>query len=163
MSPLDWLLTPDAPGATVVILLLSTLFTFLTTSANRKLTNQEQLSAWRKEVSAWNADFKKARKTNDDKLMAKVTKRQPQIMKIQSKMTWQSMKVSIIFMAPFFIIWQLLFSRYGGCSIAYFPGVGWNLPLPMIGQSLLWWYMLCSMSFGILFSRLLGVGMGVSQ
>jgi uncharacterized membrane protein (DUF106 family) len=163
MSVLDWLLTPYAPGATVSIMLLSMLFTFLTSLANRLLVNQEQLRAWRKEVSAWNDQFKEARKTKDKKLMAKVTKQQPKIMKIQSKMMWQSMKVSFIFMIPFFIIWQLLIGKYGIYPIAYLPGVGTNLPLPFFGQSLFWWYILCSMSFGIIFSRLLGVGLGASQ
>lgn len=163
MSVLDWLLMPQAPGATVFIMLLSMLFTFLTSLANRLLIDQEQMNAWRREVSAWNKDFKEARKTGDKKLMAKAMKRQPQIMKIQSKMTWQSMKVSLIFMIPFFIIWQVLISTYGVHPIAYFPGVGTNLPLPLFGQSLLWWYMLCSMSFGIIFSRLLGVGVGAPQ
>lgn len=163
MSFLDWLLMPQAPGATVFILLLSMLFTFLTSLANRTLTNQDQLNAWRKEVSDWNDDFKKARKTDDKKLMAKVKRRQPQIMKLQSKMMWQSMKVSLLFMVPFFIIWQLLISTYGGQEIAFLPGVGANLPLPLFNQSLLWWYMLCSMSFGIIFSRLLGVGVGAPK
>ncbi|MEA2089643.1 MAG: EMC3/TMCO1 family protein [Thermoproteota archaeon] len=163
MSVLDWLLMPQAPGATVFILLLSMLFTFLTSLANRTLTDQKQLNAWRKEVSDWNTKLKEARKTNDKRLMAKVMKRQPQIMKIQSKMMWQSMKVSFIFMIPFFIIWRVLFDTYGGHPIAYFPGVGTNLPLPLFGQSLFWWYMLCSMSFGMIFSRLLGVGMGAPK
>jgi uncharacterized membrane protein (DUF106 family) len=155
MSLLDWLLTPQAPGATIAILLIAVGLTFLTSIANRLLTNKEQRKAWQREISAWNADFKRARKTGDKKLLAKVQRQQPRIMKIQSKMAWQSLRVSLIFMIPFFLLWQFLISFYGTNVVAYFPWFGGTLKM-----NVALWYLLCSITSGILFSRLFGLGMG---
>jgi len=149
------------PVSTIFILFLSMSLSLTTSLANRFLTNQDQLRAWRREVAEWQAEFNKARKTEDKKLLAKVKKRQPQITKIQSKMTWQSMKVSFIFMIPFFLLWYLFLTptyMYVP-AVAYIPnifseGISW-LPLPLF-----WWYLLCSFLFGTLFARILGLAMG---
>lgn len=151
------------PVSTIFILLLSMFLTLVTSLANRFLTNQDQLKAWRKEVAEWTSDFNKARKSNDKKLLAKVKKKQPEITKIQSKMMWQSMKVSFIFMIPFFLLWYLFLTPtyIDVAAVAYIPsiltsdgGVPW-LPLPLF-----WWYLLCSFLFGTIFSRVLGLAYG---
>lgn len=151
------------PVSTVFILLLSMALTFVTSLANRFLTNQEQLRAWRREIAEWTADFNKARKTNDKKLLAKVKSRQSDITKIQSKMTWQSMKVSFIFMIPFFLLWSFFLTPtyWSVPAVAYLPtimgsegGASW-MPIPLF-----WWYLLCSFLFGTLFARVLGLAMG---
>lgn len=147
------------PVSTIFIMLLSMLLTLATSLANRFLTNQDQLRAWRQEVAEWTADFNKARKSSDKKLLAKVQKRQPYITKIQSKMMWQSMKVSFIFMVPFFLLWYLFLTPtyWDVAAVAYIPNilgsgsVSW-LPLPLF-----WWYLLCSFLFGTLFARILGL------
>ncbi len=166
-TPLDWLFAQNAPGATVTILLIAMGLTFLTSLVNRLLTNRKQLNAWRREVSAWNAEFRKARKSGDKKLLAKVQKQQPRIMKLQSKMMWQSFRVSLIFMVPFFLLWQFLNSFYMLNPVAYLPGLGEKaiINLPILGSvhSLIWWYMLCSFLFGIIFSRLFGLAMGATE
>lgn len=151
------------PVSTIFIMFLSMALSFVTSLANRLLTNQDQLRAWRREVAEWTADFNKARKTGDKKLLAKVKKLQPQITKIQSKMMWQSMKVSFIFMIPFILLWSLFLTPtyYNVSAVAYIPdilgsdgGVSW-LPLPFF-----WWYLLCSFLFGTLFARILGLAVG---
>ena len=145
------------------ILLLSMSLSLVTSLDNRFLIDQNQMRAWRQEVAKWTADFNKARKTKDQKLMAKVQKMQPQIMKIQSKMSWQSMKVSFLFMIPFFLLWYLFLTpTYITVSaVAYIPsvlsstsGVSW-MPLPLF-----WWYLLCSFLFGTLFARVLRLAVG---
>jgi len=144
------------PVSTVFILLLSMALSFITSLANRLLTNQDQLRAWRKEVATWTADFNKARKSNDKKLLDKVKKQQPEITKIQSKMTFQSMKVSFIFMIPFFLLWYLFLTPtyFSVAAVAYIPSISgpdvWAIPL-------FWWYLLCSFMFGTLFARILGL------
>ncbi len=158
MSLLDALLQPNAPGATIAVLLLGIGLTFVTSLANRLLTNKEQREAWRREISAWNDEFKKARKSGDKKLLAKVQKQQPRIMKIQSKMAWQSMKVSLIFFVPILLLWQFLIGFYGPTVIAHLPWFGGTLQLTIV-----WWYPLCSLTSGILFSRLFGLGMGATE
>jgi len=158
MSPLDWLFMQQAPGATVAVLLLAMGLTLLTSLANRLLTNKEQRNAWQREISAWNAEFKKARKSGDKKLLAKVQRQQSRIMKLQSKMMWKSFRVSLIFMIPFFLLWQFLIGFYGYAVIAYIPWFDGTLQL-----SIVLWYLLCSITSGILFSRLFGLGMGATK
>jgi len=150
------------PVSTVFILLLSMSLSLVTSLANRLLTNQDQLRTWRREVAEWTAEFNKARKTGDKKLLAKVKKKQPQITKIQSKMMWQSMKVSFIFMIPFILLWSLFLTPtyYNVLAVACIPNIlgsegGSWLPLPFF-----WWYLLCSFLFGTLFARILGLAMG---
>lgn len=158
MSLLDWLLAPQGSGATIAVLLLGIGLTFLTSLANRFLTNREQINAWRREVSAWNAEFKKARKSGDKKLLAKVQKQQSRIMKIQSKMAWKQMRVSLIFFVPILLLWQFLIGYYGSTVIAQLPWFDGMLQLTIV-----WWYPLCSLTSGILFSRLFGLGMGATE
>mgnify|MGYP001101275932 FL=1 len=154
MDFVEWLLMPYAPGATVSILLLSIGVTFLTTFINSLFTKKEELATMKREISEWTSDFTKARRSGDKKLLAKVKKQEPHIRQLQSKMMWRSMKVSIIFMVPFFFMWQLLAMHYLYYPVAILPGFG---ELPVI-----WWYMLCSFLFGTLFSRVFGLTMEVT-
>ena len=158
MSILDWLFMQQGSGATIAALLVAIGLTFVTSLANRLLTNKEQREAWRREISAWNEEFKKARKSGDKKLLAKVQKQQPRIMKLQSKMAWQSMKVSLIFFVPILLLWQFLIGYYGGGVIAHLPWFDGTLQLTIV-----WWYPLCSLTCGVLFSHLFGLGMGATE
>jgi len=152
----DWLL--PIPNSTLFILLISMSLSSLTALANRLLTNREQVNAWRKEVARWNADFKTARKSGDKKLLAKVKRKERHILKLQSKMMWQSMRVSLIFMVPFILIWQLLTGFYGYTTIAYIPWIEGVFEMPLF-----YWYLLCSLTSGTLISKALGVTPGATE
>jgi len=153
-----WLLEPTIPNSTIFVLLLALLLTVITSLANRFLTNQEQLQSWRKQVSDWQKEFNEARKSGDKKQLEKAMRKQKQVMQIQSKMFGQQMKVSLIFIVPFFLIWTWLNGLYivdgSPVAVAYFPGFG--------GIPVFYWYLLCSLTFGALVSRLLGLGMGMT-
>ncbi|MFQ6068119.1 MAG: EMC3/TMCO1 family protein [Candidatus Bathyarchaeia archaeon] len=151
---IDWLLMPQAPAATIFVLLLCVLLTFLTSLTNRLFTNPEQLRAWRKEIKDWTDAFKEAQRSKDKKKLAKVEKQKARIMKLQQKMSWQSMKVSLLFFIPFIIMWQVLWGIYRE-PVAFLPGFG---PL-----SIVLWYLLCSLFFSTLFSRAFRVGMGAME
>jgi uncharacterized membrane protein (DUF106 family) len=152
------------PFSTFLILLLAASLSFLTSLANRLLSNPEKLKASRKEVSEWNSELREARRNNDKKRVDKLMKKQQYIMQLQSKMMWQSTKVMLLFIVPLFIIWQVLGGFFtttvNGTSIsvpiAYFPGFGPIFPI-LSFPSLFWWYLLCSFLFGTVFSHLLGV------
>jgi uncharacterized membrane protein (DUF106 family) len=147
----------NIPLSAIFLVLLAALISLLTTFTNRLLTNPEQSKAWRREIAEWNKEFQEARREGDKKKLEKVTKKQKQILQLQSKMMGQSIKVTLIFIVPLFIIWSILGGFYSGRAVAYLPGVGANLPLPIFSSSLLWWYLLCSMLFGTIFSHLLGI------
>lgn len=148
---IDWLLSPQAPVATIFILLLCVFLTFLTSLVNRLFTNPGQLRAWRKEIKEWTDEFREAQRSKDKKKLAKVEKQKARIMKLQQKMSWQSMKVSLLFFVPFLIMWQVLIGIYRG-PVAFLPGFG---PLPIF-----YWYLVCSLFFSTMFSRVFGVGIG---
>lgn len=147
------------PFSTIFILLLAATISLLTSLTNRRFTNPEKSKAQRKEVAEWNAALRKAQRSGDKKLTQKLMKKQQYILGLQSKMMWQSMKVMLIFLAPLFIMWQVLGGSYGSTEIAYFPGVGPVISLPLLGNmtSLFWWYLLCSFLCSTMFSHLFGL------
>lgn len=153
----DFLL--EIPFSTIFILLLAATIGLLTSLVNRLLTDPEKSKAWRKEAAEWNAALRKAQRSGDKKRIEKLMKKQQYILQLQSKMAWQSIKVTLIIIAPLFIMWQILGGSYGLIPIAYFPGVGSTLPLPLLGNmsSLYWWYLLCSFLFSTMFSHLFGL------
>lgn len=143
------------PGATVAIMLLALFISFALSSANRLLTNKEQMDVWRRDIAAWNAEFKEARKSGDKKRLAKAQKQQSRILKLQSKMSLQQMKVFAISFIPILLLWRLLGGFYGNHAVVFLPQFG---PLPLI-----YWYMLCSYMFGLYFQRIFGLGMGAPE
>jgi uncharacterized membrane protein (DUF106 family) len=155
------------PYSTVFILGLAAGISLLTTLVNRRLTDPEKSRAWRKEISDWNKDLRMAQKSKDKKTLEKIMKKQQYIMQLQSKMMWQSMKVSLLFIVPLFLMWSVLGGFYttvdpitklsSPLAVAYFPGVGPILPLPIFNTSLIWWYLLCSLLFGTAFQHVLGM------
>ena len=165
---LELIATP--PASTIFILFLSMVLSLITSLANRFLINQEQLRAWRKEVADWTSEFREATRSDDKKLLAKLKRQQPRITKLQSKMTWQSMKVSFIFMIPFLLLWYLFLTPlYGGVpAVAYIPGIPgfWEgtppPPSPTADLPIFLWYLFCSFLFGTLWSRVLGLAVGTT-
>jgi uncharacterized membrane protein (DUF106 family) len=156
---------PDTiPLSTIFIFLLAVGVSFLTSLVNRLLTNPEKTKAQRKEVSEWNSELRKAQKAKDKKTLEKLMKKQQYIMQLQSKMMWQQMKVTLLFFIPLIIMWQFLGGVYRtpegeAIHIAYFPGAGPIIYLPVLGAfvSLFWWYLLCSFLFGTVFSHVFGL------
>lgn len=153
----------NPPESTVFVLFLALLMTFITSLANRLLTNREQLTAWRKQTSEWQKEFNEARKSGDKKELDKAMRKQKQIMQIQSKMFMQQMKVTLIFIVPFFLFWTWLNSIYGSIAVAILPG--WFLATEGTagGLTVFYWYLLCSFMFGTIFSHVLGIGMGATD
>jgi uncharacterized membrane protein (DUF106 family) len=154
-------LPKDVPYSTIFMLALALAISLLTTLVNRLLTNPEKAKMWRKEVSDWNKELREAQRAKDKKTVDKLMRKQKYIMGLQSKMMWQSMKVSLLFIVPLFLMWSFLGGIYsspqGPIALAYLPGIGPMLPLPIFNYSLIWWYLLCSMLFGTVFSHAFGL------
>jgi len=139
------------------LFMLAAIVSLLTSFANRLLSNPEQNKAWRKEISDWNNELRKARKEGDKKQMEKLMKKQQYIFQLQGKMSWNSMKVSLIFFVPLLIIWQVLNGALRGQNIAFFPGVGGSLPVPYFGLPVIWWYLLSSLFFSTMLTHAFGL------
>jgi uncharacterized membrane protein (DUF106 family) len=156
----------EIPFSTLFLLGLAVIISFMTSLTNRLLTDPEKSKAWRREVSEWTKEFQEARREGDKKKLDKVMKRQKEILQLQSKMMWQSMKVTLIFFVPLIIIWSILGGFYTvhtatatrAIDIAYLPGVGPVLHILFFSfASLIWWYLVCSMLFGTVFSHVFGI------
>jgi uncharacterized membrane protein (DUF106 family) len=149
------------PISTIFMFSLAALISCLTSAVNRVLSDPEKAKSARKEIAAWNSGLREAQKAGDKKTVDKLMKKQREIMQLQTKMMWQSMKVTLLFLVPLFIIWYFLGGFFSGRAIAYFPGIGATLPFPSFlasfSVSLVWWYMLCSLFMGTVFSHLLGL------
>jgi uncharacterized membrane protein (DUF106 family) len=150
----------EIPLSTLLMFGLAASISLLTSLANRLLTNPGKSKAWRKEISEWNSELRKAQKAGDKKTVEKLMKKQQYILQLQSKMSWQQLKVSLIFFIPLLIIWQFLGPFFYGKHLAYLPGVGADIQLPLLGwtiSSLIWWYLLSSFFFGTMFSHVFGL------
>jgi len=153
----------EIPYSTLFILAVATLISLLTTGVNRALSDPQKTKAWRKEFNDWNKEVREARRSGDKKAIERLMKKQQYMLQIQSKMSWQSMKVSLLFLIPLLLMWQVLggffISDGKAVAIAFFPGIGDTIPLPIIGgvASLIWWYLLCSFLSGTIFSHVFGI------
>jgi uncharacterized membrane protein (DUF106 family) len=163
MEPIDtiWKLFMDAllpyhsiPASTLLTLAIAGALALITTTANRFLVDVKRAAAVTKEVNAWRKEFDKARKGNDKKLLAQLTKKQQAMMKLQSKVAFDRMKVSFIFLVPFWLVWIVLSGSFGATVVAHSP-----IEIPFAGANLsfFYWYLICSFAVSLPLSRVFGV------
>jgi len=132
--------------------------------------HREKIKTLRYKISALtkdkNENMKKAKSTDDKKLLKKAQKQERQLLQLQSQalsLSSKQFRVLPITMAVFFIVWLLLTGNILGIKlfqspfigpdpVAYLPWLGGVLPL-----SLFYWYLICSFLFGTLFSRIFGL------
>jgi len=143
------------PYSTIFITLLAFLVSLITTLLNRKFIDRRLFAKWQKEIQEWNAEKELAKKTGDKKLLAKVRKREIQIMQIRAKMSKQQTKVMVITFIPLLLMWWVLTSFYGFTPVAYMPLLGEPVEINFV-----YWYLICSFFFNFLLSRIFNVEMG---
>ena len=151
---IDFLKTP--PFATYAILGIAIGLGLLTSFVNARMTD---LRAYRKmmlDSARAQHQMMEAAKSGNQRAIDKAQKKQQEVLGQQSKMSMDRLKISLFFMIPFLLIWQLLGSFFGSTIIAYFP---FSLPFipPDGGLSVANWYLLCSFASSILLSRILGL------
>jgi len=144
-------MTAEIPMATIQIMLISLTISFAVSSLNRLLISKfvgwKQYRVMQKEIAEYQAQLTQAMRTNDKKLMEKIKKKEPQIMNMQKKLL--KPQLALFGLYPiYFIIWPMLIPMYSG-YVAYIPGIG--------GIPFIYWYVICSLLFGVLSSRLLGM------
>ena len=163
MEPIDtiWKLFMDAllpyhsiPASTLLTLTIAGALALITTTANRFLVDVKRAAAVTKEVNAWRKEFDKARKSNDKKLLAQLTKKQQGMMKLQSQVAFGRMKVSFIFLVPFWLVWIVLSGSFGQTVVAHSP-----IEIPFAGANLsfFYWYLICSFAVSLPLSRVFGI------
>jgi len=142
------------PASTLLTMAIAGVLAVITTAANRLLVDVKRVAQVTREVNAWRKEFEKARKSNDKQLLAKVTKKQQAMMKLQSQVAFDRMKVSFIFIAPFWAVWIVLSSFFGQNVVAFSP-----IQIPFVGTNLtfFYWYLICSFTISLPLTRISGV------
>lgn len=144
----------ERPYSTVFIIAIALILSLTTNLANRLLIDVDKMKSIMAEVNAWRKEYDVARKTDNKQLMAKAMKKQKAIMQLQSKAMWDRMKVSFIYIGPFWIIFYVLNAFFQNKIVALSPFefpflLGYKLPFVT-------WYIACSFALSLPLSRLLG-------
>ncbi|HID17236.1 TPA: DUF106 domain-containing protein [Candidatus Bathyarchaeota archaeon] len=152
------------PNSTLLILAVAASLSLTSTLSNRLLVDIERMKRVMKEVSAWRKEFEEAKKSKNKQLLSKVMKKQQAIMRLQGKMMWDRMKVSFIFLLPFWIVFIILSRFYGTQPVALSP---FSIPILLSGRvdeaygaiqlSFVSWYIICSFGVSLPLSRILGI------
>jgi uncharacterized membrane protein (DUF106 family) len=144
------------PNATYAIMLLSLGLGLLTSYIG---TRSMDIDVYRKlmvESNRARKEMMDATKSGNQRRISKAQKQQQDIMSQQSKISMDRMKSTMFFTLPLILIWPILRNFFGGTVIAYFP---FDFPLGWIPREMGFghWYILTSISFNIIISRLIGL------
>jgi len=144
------------PYSTIIILLVSLVMAFMSSLINSRFTpreHREKLKALQRKIAALKREkddnVKKAKSTDDKKLLKKVRKQEKQLLQLQSQMaslSLRQMRVLPITMIMFLLVWMFLTGRLlywsvlpglftGAETVAYLPWISGEMNL-----NLFLWY-----------------------
>ena len=165
--------TASLPLATLIIMAIAAGIAFLNSGINRVLINYfigwEQYRVMQKEMAEYRSETMAAMRANDKKQVEKLKKKDSQIKNMQAKMMKpQMVQFGISFV--YLIVWFLVLTpTFHQAPMAYMPGIGtiagaFNVVngLP-VGDAIpnaipvFYWYPICSLFFGLLSSRIIGI------
>jgi len=153
MSLLDWFLMPEAPGATVVIMLICFAIALANSSVNRVLISKfvgwEHYLTMQKDISEYRSQTTQALRAKDKKAIEKLKKKETEIMNMQKKMLKPQMLLFGLSFSYIFIWLFVLGPTYGSNVVAIIPGIG--------AINIFYWYFICSFALGTISSRVLGI------
>jgi len=148
------------PGATIFILVFTVVINLIMSFFNRR---QMDLGSYRKmmiESARVREDLMAAMKSGNQKRISRAQNRQSELMKQQQKSSMGRMKISMYFMIPFLLIWQVFGKFFGSSVIAYMP---FNAPFFGSELTISNWYLLCSITSNIVISRIFGITFEIDQ
>lgn len=154
LAAADFSFLQQPPMATVFILVLSATISLVTSLANRRVIDLDEYKNMMIESSHVRQELVAAMKSGNQRRISKAQNKQQELMKAQSKMSMDRMKIMLFFMIPFLLIWQFLGNFFGKTIIAYMP---FNAPLFGTKLTIGNWYILCSIATNIIISRVLGL------
>jgi uncharacterized membrane protein (DUF106 family) len=157
------------PLATLIIMAIAAGIAFLNSGINRVLINYfvgwEQYRVMQKEMSEYRSETMAAMRANDKKQVEKLKKKDSQIKNMQAKMMKpQMVQFGISFV--YLIVWFLVLTPvFGSTQMAFIPGIGTianahavvNGPAISGAIPVFYWYPICSLFFGLLSSRIIGI------
>jgi len=142
------------PYSTFFVLLLAVALNFAVSLVNRRYTNIEEQKRWSIKNAEVRKELMKAMSSGNRRMTEKLQKEQTDLMKEQSKISMQRLKLQLFFFIPFIAVWQLFGSFYGSTIVALMP---FDAPFVGTQMNIFWWYFFSSISSNILISRLLGL------
>ncbi len=151
----------EIPYSTFFILALAISLSGITASIQKKYVNFDELRRVRTEMNAIRKEMMNARKRGDRKTFAKFQRKQQEIMRDSSKVMGSQMKVSMITMVPFLIIFWILYRVVFGITtvVAYSPIVIPYGSIDGTGLTYWAWYFLASIGMSLAVNRALRVQM----
>ena len=149
------------PTATLIVIGISAGIAFLNSGINRLLINYfvgwEQYRVIQKELAEFRQESMAAAKSGDKKQMEKLKKKQSQINNMQAKTMKPTMVQFGISFVYLFVWFLVLTPTFGTTPMAYIPGIGTVATAVPDAIPVFWWYPICSMFFGLIASRLIGI------
>ncbi len=145
------------PASTVFVMVLSAAISILVSTVNRMVIDVEKFKEYRREVNEFMKDLDAAKESDERRLETRLKRRQKKITQLQSWMMKQQLKLMVIFMVPFGILFPILNEVFSGLVIAYSP-----VTLPFIPREMgfFHWYLICSFGINLPLSRALGLSLG---
>jgi uncharacterized membrane protein (DUF106 family) len=141
----------EIPLSTLIIMGVSFSLAIVNSGLNRILISRfvgwNSYRTMQKEMAEWRSQQMAAARANDKKQLEKLKKKESQMMNMQKKM-FKPQLIQLSFTVVYFVIWPVLTGFFPD-AVAYIPGFG---PVPFYI-----WYLLCSLFFGTLASRIIGI------
>ena len=157
--------------ATLAIMGIAAGIAFLNSGINRVLINYfigwEQYRVMQKEMAEYRSETMAAMRANDKKQVEKLKKKDSQIKNMQAKMMKpQIVQFGISFV--YLIVWFLVLTpTFHNAPMALIPGIGTIASAQTITNGVastipnaipvFYWYPICSLFFGLLSSRIIGI------
>jgi len=153
MSLFDWFLSPEAPGATIMIMLICFAIALANSTVNRLLISKfigwQSYLTMQADLADYRSQTTQALRSRDQKSMEKLKKKEMEIMNMQKKMLKPQMLLFALSFSYIFIWLFVLGPTYGGNTVAFLPGFG--------RLDVFLWYFICSFALGTVASRVLGI------
>ena len=151
----------EMPYSTFFILVLAIILSTITATIQKRYIDFEELRRVRGEMNAIRKEMFDARKRGDRKKYAKLQKKQREMTGDSAKVMGSQMKISMITMIPFLIIFWVLYRMVFGVDtiVAWSPVVIPYGSIDGIGLTYWLWYFLASISMSLAVNRALKVQM----
>jgi uncharacterized membrane protein (DUF106 family) len=158
--------------ATLAIMGIAAGIAFLNSGINRVLINYfigwEQYRVMQKEMAEYRSETMAAMRAKDKKQVEKLKKKDSQIKNMQAKMLKPQMAqfgISFVYLIVWFLV---LTPTFHNTPMAFIPGIGnianaFTIVNGVAGHAIanaipvFYWYPICSLFFGLLSSRIIGI------
>ena len=150
----------EIPFSTLIATTIAVGVSFIFAMFRRMFTDIKRTKRITKEVKEFNKSMMEAKKSGNDAKLEKLKKKQKQMNSLQMSLMKDNFK-SMIYLAPFMIIYFFLNTYFGEVIVAVSPII---IPLPIFGPigpelPFITWYILSSFAFSSMITKALGVGM----